>query len=147
MKEILKADPAARRRAILLAAVLVVAGAVLAGFLQSFNDRLGVLAESDPQRALERGSDLLLALTAAFMVMTLALAIWLYRLGRNIERSGRFPPAGARVVRDTPVMSGPKAVAKGRLTRWLAIGLGVVSVGVSALLVAIVRLVYGAGVS
>ncbi len=49
------------------------------------------------------------------------------------------------MIRDTPVVSGPEAASKGRLARWLAIGLGVVSVAVCALLVAVVSLVYGGG--
>jgi MFS family permease len=145
MNEMLRADPAARRKAIFLAMLLIAAGAALAGFLQSFTGKLGLLAETDPQRALEQGSLLLLALSAALVGVTLALAAWLYRQGSRIERAGRYPPPGARVIRDTPVVSGPGAAARGRLARWLAIGLGVVSVVVGALLVVVVRLVYGGG--
>jgi hypothetical protein len=56
------------------------------------------------------------------------MGLWFVRLGYRINRSGRFPPPGAKVIRDTPVRTGKKARGLARL----ALATGLVSAGVGS---------------
>ena len=47
-------------------------------------------------------------------------AVHLYRLGARVRRAQRFPPPGVPVVRDTPILSGAKALSRARWMQALA---------------------------
>ena len=58
------------------------------------------------------------------------MGLWFLRLGYRINRSGRYPPPGTKVIKDTPVRTGPKAQRLARLA--LATGLVLGGVGSAA---------------
>jgi hypothetical protein len=68
------------------------------------------------------------ALTLLTAGPALAAAAYCWRLGRRIVRTGRFPPPGYRVVRDTPVVIGDAAARWGRLVQTLAAVIGTAGV-------------------
>ena len=121
MTEIQRADPVARRRA-LIAAVVIAMGGWAAFFV--LQDWLAGLRGSDParvRRALE-GAMIWGSWVACLPVA--ALAVWLWRTGVRIARSGRYPPPGAKVIRDTPVVHGNAARLRATALKLLAIFLG-----------------------
>jgi hypothetical protein len=59
-----------------------------------------------------------------FMLPLAGAALHLWSLGARVVRAARFPPPGLAVVRDTPVLTGEKAVVRGRLLRGLALVIG-----------------------
>lgn len=125
MSEVRKADPAARRRAILVAVFGAAIGALLiAGFEElrgPFHDWL----VSDPAET-PRRARLAIGLSAIMLAAPLVcFAVYLWLLGAKVLRAQQFPPPGFRVIRDTPVVSGPAAVTRGHAIQVFAVCLGV----------------------
>jgi hypothetical protein len=123
--EIRKADPGARRRAILVAVFGAAIGALLiAGFEElrgPFHDWL----VSDPAETLRRAR-LAIGLSAVVLAAPLVgFAVYLWLLGAKVLRAQQYPPPGFRVIRDTPVVSGPAAVTRGHAIQVFAVCLGV----------------------
>jgi len=126
MTEIQRADPAARRRALVAAVVIALAGWAAFFVLQ---DWLAGLRGSDPmqvRRALE-GAMIWGSWVACLPVA--ALALWLWRAGVRVGRAGRYPPPGAQVIRDTPIVHGDAARLRAVALKLLAIVLGLLCTG------------------
>jgi hypothetical protein len=132
------ADPAARRRALII--VLAVAAAGVLGHW-AVQDWLAQLRQADPADARPA---LLRALSLgawASAIMMAALGAWCWRQGRKVRRLSRFPLPDARPLRDTPVVEGPAARARGLLLQALAGALWALAAGlVSAVHALIARL-------
>jgi hypothetical protein len=133
--EVQPADPATRRRALVGAAVVALAG--WAAFF-ALQDWLRGLDGADPvvmRRALEEA--MLWGSWAACLPVAV-LATWLWLQGLRIMRAGRYPAPGAKVIRDTAVLHGDAARLRGLVMRVLAVFLGLLAAGT---LVAVHRLV------
>ncbi|HEY7655830.1 MAG TPA: hypothetical protein VH881_03110 [Burkholderiales bacterium] len=119
-----KADPAARRRAVL--AIIfgaTVGGLLIAGF-DHFGEPFRAWLTSDPAATAGRAR---LAIYLSALVLSapvIAFAVYLWLLGKRVLRAQQFPPPGFRVIRDTPVMDGPTAVVRGQVIQTLALCLG-----------------------
>lgn len=118
MRPVQPADRAARRRAVAVAAVAVVAVAAAI----AIGDRwlAGVLAQApgEARRSLAGG----LRWVAVLASLPIAVfAVYLLWLGRRITRTLRFPPPGLAVLRDTPILEGTRARARGILVQALAV--------------------------
>jgi hypothetical protein len=120
VKEIQKADPQARRRAILILTLGTVIGCVLILLLEHHGPALRDWITQDPEKLAARAQSGLLISIALVSVPLLAFAAYLWRLGSRIARAERFPPPGLTVVRDTPVLRGRPARRRGRLAQALA---------------------------
>lgn len=135
MREIQSADPATRRRALIVAGFIAVAGWAAFFALQEW---LARLQGSDPghmRQSLERA---LVWGSWVSMLPVAVLAGWLWRYGARVGRAGRFPAPGAKVVRDTPVLLGDAARLRGTAMKVLAASLGLLSAGT---LIAVYRLI------
>ena len=120
MTEIRRADPVARRRLVLIVACEVVLGALLILALEYSRTIVRDPAE------LARRLWLVFSLLAVLLVASpIAFAVYLWSVGTRILRAGEFPPPGVRVIRDTPILSGAAAVARGRGFKALAAALAV----------------------
>jgi hypothetical protein len=104
--------PADRRaRWVAMAAALLMASAVLAvlSMLRAEFRRIDALAVEDLPAAVDR----MLRITAVVAWLGgagfVGMAAWLVVLARRIHREGRFPPRGTKVIKDTPVRTGPAA--------------------------------------
>ncbi|MEW5974219.1 MAG: hypothetical protein AB1898_00295 [Acidobacteriota bacterium] len=119
MVEVQKADSTARRRAILL----TLGGAALGMMLiLTFQSQQGSI-----ENWLLEHREYLVAHPAVVGLAVLLLlspalagAGYLWRVGTRIIVTERFPPAAAKVIRDTMVISGRAAVRRGYLLRVLA---------------------------
>lgn len=110
----LRADPRARRGALIaLAAVLVIGVVTIAWGLPAST---GYLERQPPAEALR----ILQWLALAAFVPTIPFGYLAWRHGQRILDSGRFPPPGMRVIVDTPVVTGRVARARGTALRTLA---------------------------
>jgi hypothetical protein len=67
-----------------------------------------------------------------------ALAVWLWLEGGRVHRAGRFPPPGAKVIRDTPILHGDAARRRAMVYRIFAVILGLLCAGT---LISVYRLV------
>jgi len=103
---VLKADPAYRRRALLVYAVGLPLAVMLFVLLRHWG--LPMLVEH-----LRRSGDGALRLFKVLGIVSLAIplgaSVYLFRLGRRIQLTEQVPLPGTKVIRDTPVVSGPAA--------------------------------------
>lgn len=126
MPIIQRADPVARRRAVLaLVAVVVVA---IAGYV-ALDTWLVGLRERDPAEARRALATALTWVTVALSALLIALGAYAWQLGGRTRRSLRFPPPGVPVVKDTLVLEGKEARTRGALIRIIAGGLIALSIG------------------
>jgi len=134
MDEIQRADPIARRRAMLL----VVIGALLGGAAVLAFERCWPLIErwllSDPAQLAQR----IAAVTVFCVLLTAAplagFAAHLWIRGARVRQHQRFPLPGERLVRDTLVIRGEAAAIRGRVLQCLAAGLAVLAIALAVLL-------------
>jgi hypothetical protein len=130
MPAVQRADAAARRRALVAALAVAVAG-VLAYF--AFDAWVTDLQSRTPSDAAQALSGVLVWATAAVCVVVLAFAVYAWRLGRKAATTGRFPPHGMTVVRDTSILEGPRAIVRGRMLQAVAVVLIVAAAALMAL--------------
>ena len=76
---------------------------------------------ADPGASTKRARVAFLALAALLLAPLLAFAVYLWSLGGRVLRAQEFPPPGLRVLRDTAVITGARAVSRGRLLKVLAV--------------------------
>jgi len=135
MREIQPADPATRRRALIVAGVIAVAGWAAFFALQEWLARLQGTDPGHMRQSLERA---LVWGSWAAMLPVAVLAGWMWRYGARVGRAGRFPAPGAKVVRDTPVLLGDAERLRATALKVLASFLGLLSAGT---LIAVYRLI------
>jgi hypothetical protein len=124
------ADPVAKRRAMMLIVGVGCGGALLIAVAGHYRDALRDWIMADPEAAAGR-IDTLLHWTIVVTVAPLfAFGVYALRLGARVTRDRLFPPPGQRVVRDTPIVSGRAALARGARLKWI----GAVAIGAAMLL-------------
>ena len=122
MTEFRRADPAARRHAVLLVAAAAVIGVLLIAGFERYRIPLRDWILADPGTAPDRIKAVLFLLAALLSVPLLAFAVYLWALGARVIRAREFPPPGLRLIRDTPVITGEAALSRGRRLKTLALG-------------------------
>jgi hypothetical protein len=132
--EVRRADPAARRRAILLVILGALAGTLVIATLALFRAPLLEWLQSEPPERAPRLRLLLLLMAAALSGPLLLFAAHLWSLGARVLQARQFPPPGYRVIRDTSVVAGQAATSRGRGLKALALLLGLAAVVLSLLL-------------
>ncbi len=120
MSEIQKADPRARRRAIITLVLGTLIGCAVILLFQHYAPALQDWMLKDPEELATRIAYALLLFAALFSVPLLAFAVYLWRFGSQVVGAERFPPPGLPTVRDTPVLRGLPARRRGRLAQGLA---------------------------
>ncbi len=134
MTNVRKADPAARRHAVLLLSVGTCVGALLIVGLERYQISLRDWILAEPEASAQRGKLVFLLLAALLLVPLLAFAAYVWSLGERALLAREFPPPGLRVIRDTPVITGERAISRGRLLKVLALGCCIASVALGLLL-------------
>jgi hypothetical protein len=128
MTEVRRADPAARRQAVLFVVLGAFAGVLLILGFERYRIPLRNWLLSDPGKFALRVR-LAFLLSGAFLAASLvAFAIYLWSFGASVLRGQQFPPSGYRLIRDTPIMLGQAAMSRGRGLKILALFLGVFAV-------------------
>ena len=125
MNEVQKADPAARRQAVLMIVFATAIGALLIAGFEHFREPFREWLSSEPAETARRVE--LAIYVSAFIVSApvIAFAIYFWLLGARVLRAQQFPPPGFRVIRDTPVVGGRGAMLRGHAIQVLAVCLGV----------------------
>lgn len=113
------ADPGARR----VGLAIVVLGAALGGIVvyafTAGGDAVSAWLVRSLSSAQTRGPTLA-GIAAMLATPLLLLAAWLAWWGGRVIAARRFPLPGSRVMRDTPILEGRDAVARGQLMRVIA---------------------------
>lgn len=117
LRQVEPADPTARRRALLAMVVVAIAGAFAYLGLEQWLNQLEV---SDPDHARATLASALLWTSCAMALTVAAFGVYILMLGSRVRNAERFPPPGARVVRDTPVVTGRAARTRGLLMQLIA---------------------------
>jgi hypothetical protein len=131
--DIRRADPKARRQALLFVLLGAIVGAVLiTGFelyRQPFREWL-LAGQGGPGARMEG----LLILTAALVAVPLGwFAAYLWKLGARVEAAAEYSPPGCQLLRDTPALCGNAAIARARALKSAALAL-LVAIGLLGLL-------------
>jgi hypothetical protein len=125
MTDVRRADPAARRQAVLFLVVATCLGALLIVAFERYRIPLSDWVRGEPGLSAQRARSVVLLLSVLLLVPLLALAAYLWSLGDRVIRQRMFPPQGFRVIRDTPVITGEAAVSRGRVLQVFAAGCGI----------------------
>ena len=123
--EVRKADPAARRRAVLVIIFGTALGALLIAGIEYFREPFSEWLLSKPVEMAQRAKLVIFVSAVVLSAPVIAVAIYLWLLGTKVLRAQEFPPPGLRVIRDTPVIGGSGAVTRGHAFQFLALCLGV----------------------
>jgi hypothetical protein len=109
--DVVLAHKTLRRWSIVAAVLLGAAGLTLIGLLHSQLRQLEDkdLPEQNRKAVAQRVVRLTRIVAALGSLGFITVGFRLWGLGRRVNQSGRFPPPGMKVVRDTPVRTGPKA--------------------------------------
>ena len=118
--EIQLADPAARKRAIWIAIVAISAAGVLA-LVAHFKEGQVVAWLTENSDTMIRQPGIVFAVVFIAMLPLVCFSAYMFNQARKIIRSERIPPPGQKVIKDTPVITGRKALRQGRILRILTI--------------------------
>lgn len=110
---LLKADPAYRKKVILLAIVLIIIGAGTVVYFQHFMDDMVSLAETDLSAAIDRTIRIFRILMASMAITLFAMGAYFMWVSVRILRSSQFPPPQTKVVRDIRAVMGRPAIIRG----------------------------------
>ena len=102
-------DPRLRQWTLLLAAAMLLTGLAALWLLRTALADLEQLAQRDLPAAVNRTLRLVMGIAVLGSAGMVGCAAWLWFLARKIRRSGRFPPPGMKVIKDTPLRQGPQA--------------------------------------
>ncbi len=123
MTDVQKADPAARRQAMGFVVVGTLLGALLIGGLELYRAPLLEWLQSEPELLTHRLNLVFILAAVVGSAPLFALAVYLWSLGGRVMRAERFPLPGQRVIRNTRIVEGHVAKARGLGFRVLAISL------------------------
>lgn len=134
MTNVRKADPIARRHTVLVLLVGTCVGVLLIVGFERYHIPLRDWILAEPEASAQRVKLVVLLLAALLPAPLLAFAAYIWWLGERVLRAQEFPPPGFRVIRDTPVITGERAISRGRLFKVFALGCGIASVVLGLLL-------------
>ena len=122
-REIQPADPAARKKAIWIALGAISLACLLALVLYFQEDRMNQWL-SENADTLVRQPGIVFAVVFLAMLPLVGMAAYMFNQANRIIRAQRIPPPGQKVIKDTPVITGRKAVRQGRLLKVLTVFMG-----------------------
>ena len=129
-----RADPKARRHAVIIVAVSTVIGVLLIAGPAWYREPLRGWLLDDPAVTASRARLLLAAAGTLLVAPLIGFAAYAWRLGSRVVAEREFPPRGHAVVRDTNIISGDAAVAHGRGLRAIAMFLVVASIAITGVM-------------
>jgi hypothetical protein len=132
--DIRRANPAFRRLMVIAFVAATTVGALLVTALDRYQPALVHWIQSDPAMSAQRGRLVVLVLAGCLTAPLFGTALYLWLLGEKMVRTQEYPPPGFRVIRDTAVIRGEGAIARGRLFKVLALGCGLAAIAIGLLL-------------
>jgi hypothetical protein len=109
-------------------------GALLILGFEQYRSPLRDWIVAEPEASAQRVKLAFLVLATLLLAPLLAFAVYVWFLGARVLRAREFPPPGFRVIRDTPVITGERAIFRGRLLKMLALGCGIAAVALGSIL-------------
>jgi peptidoglycan biosynthesis protein MviN/MurJ (putative lipid II flippase) len=103
------ADKGYRRRVLTIYVVIVLLGLVLIGWVLPLTKEY--IAQLEPETA---SRAMKTTLVMVFLTI-IPIALYILAFGRKVMQHERFPPPGVKVIKDTKIIEGKKARARGRV--------------------------------
>jgi hypothetical protein len=72
------------------------------------------LGRADPNLAVERAGLTIKLLALTLGILLALFAAWLFHFSLRVQRAGRFPPPGARLIRESRILTGVEAETRAR---------------------------------
>ncbi len=119
--QFIPADRRLRAAVLAVALVLIAAGAVGLSMIRAELRAIDSLGEEDLPAAVARLRRVVAVVAWLGAIGFVGASAWFFRLGWRINRSGQYPPPGARVIRETPVRVGGAARRKANLAMLAAV--------------------------
>ncbi|MDR4467825.1 MAG: hypothetical protein MRJ68_05920 [Nitrospira sp.] len=114
MAEIQRADDRSRKLAIVAVILVLIGGVVLWMVFEEWMAEVRSLPVEEAKQSLSR----VFLLCMGIMIVCVCIVGWhSWWVGERVRQTLRFPPPDAKVVRDTVVLSGQAAAARGRLLK------------------------------
>lgn len=132
--EVRRADPAARRQALLWILLGALIGSSLIVAFGRYETAVQEWLVAEPAEVPQRLRLTLVVGGAAVVLPLLAVSVYAWLAGTRMIRTGQFPPPDLAVVRDTPVAEGRGAAVRGRGLQALAVLLVVAAAALCLLL-------------
>jgi len=121
MAEVQRADPAARRQAVLFVVIGALVGSLLIVGFERYRAPLREWVLPEPEQLVHRLKLLFLLSAVAVSAPLFGFAAYLWSFSGKVLRAQRFPPPGHRVVRETRILQGQAAISRGRSFKVLAV--------------------------
>ena len=122
--DIQPADPAARKRAIWVFLLVVVLLGGPVAILEFNQDRLDLWFRENSIGLASR-IDILFLSAFILMLPLVGAAVFVFRTATRIIKAERIPFPGQAVIKDTPIITGTKAVRRGRALQVMAALMGI----------------------
>jgi hypothetical protein len=126
--EIVRADTRLRRLAITVVVVSAVAGSIAIWLVQQWLDSVRQASTASAVQLFAA----LVGLMGLTIVLLVAFGVYLWQYGRRVRAASMFPPPGAKVIRDTPVLRGPPALRRGLILQAAGAAFFLCCVGLAA---------------
>ena len=123
--EIQPADPVARKRALwTFVAVAIVAGMMALAVRNEDIDFEQWLGDHAAELIGQPGLLLLAAFVLALPLV--GIAVYVHRAASRVVKAERIPLPGQKVIKDTPIITGKKAIQQGRAMQVVAVIMGII---------------------
>ena len=129
MTEIQRSDARARRLAIRVTAVALILGAAGILVIDHYETAIHGWLEANVDWLIRHTWAVFLA-GLVIVLPILAFSAYLFMVGHRIARAARYPAPGHAVVRDTPVVTGRRAIVRGRSLQGLSALLALCSLAI-----------------
>jgi len=100
-QDILLADKNLRRNFFIFLGLLTMAGILLAPHFNEYVEQIKQISKENPELAFKKSMTALKVSLGLVFLLLLMIGIYLILLARRTLKSGRYPPPGMRVIRDT----------------------------------------------
>ena len=130
-EKIIKADSGAKRRVLILCAAMAVAGILIFKFSYDYLQGLREMAGEDLDGAVGRIVLFIQAWFAIAIVSVAGIAAYLAFMAVKVLKTRQMPPPGTRVIRDTKVIEGERAVTRAKALLAMAVVVAVVGIAMS----------------
>lgn len=119
-----RANPAIRKLAVAVVLAVAMAGMLFTVCCLRVESVIQSWITAEPQTVSHRIKIVLAIIDALISLPLFVFSCYFWRLGARVIRDQAYPPAGYRMLKDTPVITGPKAMVRGRAIKFMGICLG-----------------------
>ena len=107
--QIIQADKKLRKQVLVGICIFILVSGLLIHMMLAYLQECKSLAETDAVMAISNISHLVTIITIANAFVSSVFALYVFSVATKVLKSGRFPPEGMKVIKDTRLLTGRKA--------------------------------------